>query len=182
MSTKTHLTIEEFEKLQPEEGFRYELDEGELVTMTFPSARHNLVGGNIYRVLWQFAQQHSLGTVFPSGTGFLLSVEPPTLRGPDVCFVRAERAAKIDVDENKIPGAPDLAVEVFSRFDTGKAMSRKVQQYLKAGAHTVWVVYPDTKEVNVIDKSGDRWLDASDTLDAPELLPGFSVPVASFFE
>ena len=59
---------------------------------------------------------------------------------------------------------------------------RKVKQYFAAGCHTVWIVYPDRKEVNVLEASGaDRLLTAADTIEAPELLPGFSVPVAEFF-
>ena len=60
---------------------------------------------------------------------------------------------------------------------------RKVKQYFVAGCHTVWIVYPDRKEVHVLEASGsDRLLQAGDTIDAPELLPGFSVRVAEFFE
>jgi len=78
--------------------------------------------------------------------------------------------------------APDLAVEVFSPSDSPAQLMRKIKQYLAAGAHTIWVVYPEQKQVHVIEAAGaDRILDAADTLDCPELLPGFSVPVESLF-
>jgi Uma2 family endonuclease len=58
-----------------------------------------------------------------------------------------------------------------------------VKQYFAAGCHTVWIVYPERREINVLEASGaDRLLTASDTIDAPDLLPGFSVPVAELFE
>lgn len=60
---------------------------------------------------------------------------------------------------------------------------RKVKQYFAAGCHTVWIVYPDRREVNVLESSGaDRLLRVGDLIEAPELLPGFSVPVGEFFE
>ena len=61
-------------------------------------------------------------------------------------------------------------------------MTRKVRQYFAAGCHTVWVIDPDSKEVEVFEATGaDRTLTAENTLEAPELLPEFSVPVAELF-
>ncbi len=60
---------------------------------------------------------------------------------------------------------------------------RKIKQYFAAGAHSVWVVYPEQKQVHVLEASGaDRILNAGDALECPALLPGFSVPVESLFE
>ena len=60
---------------------------------------------------------------------------------------------------------------------------RKVKQYFAAGCHTVWIVYPDARELHVLEASGaDRILGQGDLLEAPELLPGFSVPLSEFFE
>ena len=80
-------------------------------------------------------------------------------------------------------GAPDLAVEIFSPSDNVRQLMRKVKQYFAAGCHTVWIVYPERREINVLEASGaDRLLTVADTLEAPDLLPGFSVPVATLFE
>ena len=51
MATKTLLTIQEFDQLALREGIQYELDEGELVTMTEPMPRHNLVRDKVARFL-----------------------------------------------------------------------------------------------------------------------------------
>jgi Uma2 family endonuclease len=60
---------------------------------------------------------------------------------------------------------------------------RKVKQYFAAGCHTVWIVYPEEREANALEASGaDRLLKGDDLLEAPELLPGFSVRVADLFE
>ena len=60
---------------------------------------------------------------------------------------------------------------------------RKVKQYFAAGCHTVWIVYPDASEIHALEAGGaDRLLSIGDVVEAPELLPGFSVPVAQFFE
>ena len=60
---------------------------------------------------------------------------------------------------------------------------RKVKQYFAAGCHAVWIVYPENRELQILEASGtDRLLHAEDTLEAPEQLPGFSVRVSEFFE
>ena len=80
-------------------------------------------------------------------------------------------------------GAPDLAVEIFSPSDNVRQLMRKVKQYFAAGCHTVWIVYPEPKEVQILDASGaDRLFRVGDSLEAPELLPGLSIPVAVIFE
>ena len=60
---------------------------------------------------------------------------------------------------------------------------RKVRQYLGAGGNTVWVIYPETRQVHIFEAAGkDRILGADDSLEAPELLPGFSVLISELFE
>ena len=179
MATKTLMTLEEFERLPSDDGVIYELDEGELVSMTFPMPKHALVQQALLLELGNYLKHKPAGRVL-AGTWYLLSADPPTLRGPDVGFVRADR--KID-PEARIQGAPDLAVEIVSPNDTASALLRKVQQYLASGAHTVWVVYPDNAQVHVFESGGQtRVLKGEDVLTEPDLLPGFSLPVAALFE
>jgi Uma2 family endonuclease len=179
MGTKTLLSLEEFERLSQDDGVLYELDEGELVTMTFPMPRHARIQRTMLVELGAFLKHNPVGEIM-ADTGYLLSADPPTLRGPDVGFLRTGRA--ID-PETRIKGAPDLAIEVVSPSDTASALLRKVQQYLAAGAHTVWVVYPENAQVHVFEADGEtRVLASGQALTAPELLPGFSLPVAALFE
>ena len=180
MSTKTLLSLADFEKLQPPDGLRYELDEGELVTMTFPRPEHNRVVKQIFLLLHAFLKDNPLGELFFPDTGFVLSRRPVTLRGPDLSFLRADRAGRVDPKQD-IDGAPDLVIEVVSPTDSAQDLNRKVHQYLHSGAQEVWVAYPDTQEVYVHDANGVRKLGADQMLGSPALLPGFSVPVKALF-
>lgn len=174
MATKTLLTVEQFEQLS-DDGMRHELDEGELISMPPPLGRHGKIQGKTISILLSFVSPRSLGEVFVE-TGFRLSRD--TVRGPDVSFVRAERALDLD---RRFEGAPDLAVEVISPSETASEIAHKVSQYLRAGA-LVWVLYPDDKTVHVFEPSKNaRVLEAEDLLEAPTLLPGFSVRVSELF-
>lgn len=179
MGARTLLSIEEFAKL-PDEGLLYELDEGELISMAPASEEHGYLGIEIGRVLANFVKKFGLGRVYAADTGFRLSRD--TVRAPDVAFVRKDRLGP-RASKNFFDGAPDLAVEIFSPSDSVPQLMRKVRQYLVAGAHTVWVVYPESRQVHVFEASGkDRLLSAEDALEAPELLPGFQLPIAALFE
>jgi Uma2 family endonuclease len=179
MSTKTLITADDLARMPDDDSVRTELDEGELISMPPAGEEHGFCGFNVALLLGTYVKKHKLGRVYIADTGFRLNVT--TVRAPDVAFVRTERLATVrqGVFAN---GAPDLAVEVFSPSDSVRQLMRKVKQYFAAGCHTVWIVYPDRREVNVLEASGtDRLLSEGDVIEAPELLPGFSVAVAEFF-
>ena len=179
MSTKTLITADELEQMPDDDSVRIELDEGELITMPPVGLDHGDYETNIAILLGSYVKKHRLGRVYTGDTGFRLRDD--TVRAPDIAFVRRERVDAI-YRRGFGKGAPDLAVEIFSPSDSIRQLMRKVKQYFAAGCHTVWIVYPDRQEVNVLEASGaDRLLKAGDTIEAPELLPGFSVPVADFF-
>src|SRR6266567_1779968 len=179
MRTKTITTADELEQLPDDDSVQIELDEGELITMPPAGEEHGDYGNQIGFVLTRYVREHKLGKVYSADTGFRLSGD--TVRAPDVAFVRRERVESIR-SKGFAKGAPDLAVEIFSPSDNVRQLMRKVKQYFAAGCHTVWIVYPERREINVLDASGaDRLLTVADTIEAPELLPGFSVPVSEFF-
>jgi Uma2 family endonuclease len=182
MGTKTLLTLAEYEKLQEPEGVRrYELDEGELVELSFSSPKHNRVARQAFVLLHAFVREHRLGEVYLPDMPYLLFENPPTLRGPDVSFLRTERAREID-PEGYVHGAPDLAIEVVSPSDRATDLNRRVEQFLAAGAQTVCVLFPETRQAHVHTKDAVRKLKTGDVLDFPGLLPGFAVPVVALFE
>ena len=85
-----------------------------------------------------------------------------------------------------IPLAPDLVIEIVSENDRADDLNLKVSQYLGAGVKAVWLFYPITRlayrylpgklEPEV------RSADAGHTFEEPELLPGFSVPLAEILQ
>ena len=180
MGTKTLMSVEEFDRLVEPDDLSYELDEGELVVMTKPRPLHNRIVLRLTVAIEKYLESHPIGEVFNPDNLFVLG--PNTKRAPDVSFVRAERASRIDPNAD-IPGAPDLAVEVLSPNDTAAAIRRKIRQYLSAGAKCVWIVYPETREVEIWrDRAKpEKILQDTDLLEAPGLLPGFSIRIGALF-
>jgi Uma2 family endonuclease len=180
MDAKTLMSVEEFDRLAEPDELSYELDEGELVVMTKPRPLHNKIAERLFRALDRYLESHPVGEVFIFEYLFVLG--PTTKRAPDVSFLRSERANKIDPNAD-IPGAPDLAVEVLSPNDTASAIRRKIRQYFAAGAQCVWIVYPETREVEVWRQPSQpqKVLQEADVLEDPDLLPGFALRVGALF-
>jgi Uma2 family endonuclease len=180
MSTKTLMSVEDFDRLEEPDELSYELDEGELVVMTKPRPLHNRIVAKLDSEIRTYLKSHPVGEAFNPKNLFVLG--PNTKRAPDVSFIRAERAKHIDPNTD-IPGAPDLAIEVLSPNDTASQVRRKVRQYFAAGAQCVWVVYPETREVEVWREPA--WpqivLQEADLLEAPDLLPDFTVRIGDLF-
>lgn len=180
MSSKTLLTADELEQMPDDDSVQIELDEGELITMPPAGMDHGDCGTAITIALGGFVKKHRLGKVYSADTGFRLKDD--TVRAPDVAFVRQERVETVH-RRGFGKGAPDLAVEIFSPSDNVRQLMRKVKQYFAAGCHTVWIVYPDRREVQILESNGtDRLVDLGGVIEAPELLPGLSIPIAEFFE
>ena len=60
MAVKALLTLEEFARLPDDDGFKYELDEGELITMSPPNVRHGWLQLRIAHILQAYLDVHLL--------------------------------------------------------------------------------------------------------------------------
>jgi Uma2 family endonuclease len=164
-------------------GRVYELSEGVMIEMSRPGGLHGLIQGEAYFHLRSFVGPRRLGYLTVE-SGYILGKKPngrDTVRGPDVAFVRLERAPD-GLPSGYVPFPPDLAIEVVSPNDLANEIESKVLDLLAAGVALVWVIYANTR--NVIERRlGGRSAVYTevDTLDAGDVLPGFTLPVAALF-
>ena len=179
MSTTRSVTAEEL--LCMGEGKR-ELILGEVVELTPPGWRHGRIQNRIGRLLDVFTEEAGLGDCVTTEAGYKLTSKPDTVRAPDVAVVKADRVSDSRDRVDYQTFAPDLAVEVISPSDSFTDVESKARMWLDYGAQMVWVVEPDSRRVLIYEPGKDRRdLGEDQTLDAPEILPGFSVPVSRLF-
>jgi len=166
----------------PDDGYRYELVEGELRRMSPAGDEHGLVGMELAIPLGSHVKKNGLGKLYLAETGFLIKTNPDTVRAPDIAFVRMERIKESPAVRGYRIGAPDLTVEVISPGDTVSEVEEKVAEWLEAGARMVWVVSPKLRTVTVYRSLTDIvTLTMKDKLDGGEVVPGFQIDVAEIF-
>ncbi|HEY8691276.1 MAG TPA: Uma2 family endonuclease [Chloroflexota bacterium] len=181
MATKILLTAEEFAECNPEDGKLYELVRGELVEMSNPTPRHGAVLAEAVYLLMGWAKPTKAGLVTCGDPGFILERAPDTVRGPDVAFVRKERAADAYAARPWPEFGPDFVIEVRSPSNSWREMQEKIAMFFAAGTLLALVLEPDKfAEVHRPGQEPVR-LELNDTFSAEDVLPGFECKVAGFF-
>jgi Uma2 family endonuclease len=183
VATKTSaVTADELLRM-PNDGGRFELVRGEVTRMAPAGQRHGRIAMNLATSLNASVRAQGLGVVYAAETGFLLATTPDTVRAPDVAFVSRERLTRQGEVEGYWPGAPDLVVEVISPTDRYADVEDKLVDWLAAGARLVVVVNP-RKQVVTLYRSFTQIavLGLWETLEAPDVVPGWALPVDEVFQ
>jgi Uma2 family endonuclease len=176
--------------ITPDEFYRmgdaargFELVNGEMKELGM-SAQSSWVGGQVYLRLGNYARSTTPGWAFPPETGFrCFADDRGRVRKPDASWIALSRMARRQYEEEGfIEIVPDLVAEVVSPNDGAEEVEEKIEMWLAAGVKLLWEVYPNTRTIRAHRPDGTITLiRAADTLTAPDVLPGFSVPVAELF-
>jgi Uma2 family endonuclease len=107
-------------------------------------------------------------------------------REPDLAFIKSDRWPQdrpMPYRGNPVDVVPNLTVEVVSPTDLGEDVVAKAHEYLRAGVELVWVIFPRLRQLYAYTAVGTapRLFTDTDMLDAGDLLPGLSVPMAALF-
>jgi Uma2 family endonuclease len=177
---QTLVTADELLRM-PDNGMRRELVRGEVVETMPPGGEHGVIAGILIALLYTWAKSGQGGHVVGE-SGYVIEHDPDTVRGPDVSYVSAARVPQSSIPKGYWKLPPDLAVEMVSPGDSAEEVREKVHEYLVAGTRLIWVVYPTTREVIAHTPDGfARTFGPADTLESPEVLPGFACAVAEIF-
>ena len=181
-STTALMTAEELMKLPTGMGLRYELINGELITMAASELPHGRVTMRISVPLGQFIWDHGLGEIFAAESGYKLTSNPDTVQAPDFSFITKERMAEIGERPGFLPGSPDLVVEVLSPDDRPSYVKQKTLRWLEHGAKQVWIVNPKKSTVTIYRSPSDSiTFSGSDELEADDMFPGFRLSLDRIF-
>jgi Uma2 family endonuclease len=177
------MTAEEF--CLKHAGDRVEFIYGKVKELPMTGGKHGKVCGWFAFYLIQHAVANDLGHAFINDTFVKVPTKDDQSRvcGADVCFVSYDRLPKqAEIPVGVLPVSPNLVVEVRSPSDTWTQVFAKIVDFLGAGIPIAVLIDPLTRTVSVYgDAVGQRVLTANETLTLPEVLPGFSVPVAVLF-
>jgi Uma2 family endonuclease len=174
------MTAEEFMEL-PDDGFRHELINGEVIRMPLPRPPHGRIAVRLAVPLAQFVWDHDLGDVYDH-SGWHVTVNPDTVLGPDVAFVSKQRLQESGDVQGYWPGPPDLAVEVLSPSDRPYRVKPRISNWFGYGVKQLWIVNPKDRTVTVYRSLSDATtFSGDDYLEAPDLFPGFRLSLDRIF-
>jgi Uma2 family endonuclease len=177
-----------------DDGWRYELVQGRLVRMPPTGFEHSSIARALFLSIDRYVDAHALGQVTMPETGFFLRPpanesqtidRPDTILAPDLAFIAAARIPRPGQSDWKgFPRvAPGLVIEIASPSQYRPEMAAKVRLWLEAGVRLAWVVWPETRQIDVWMLGADlpATLGMQDELAGEDVLPGFRCPVARIF-
>ena len=176
----TVLEFNQFVEREENADKLFELIGGEIVEVpSNPFASE--IGYNIGFPIKLFLRENNIaGHVTGEAGGFVVAGER---YAPDVAYISAKRQPEL-APEGYNPNPPELAVEVDypSTLASQRKLRTKIASYLAAGT-LLWVIYPETKEVEVYAPGQSMHLfGIDDLLDGGDVLPGFKLPVKDIFQ
>ena len=180
-ATKTYNT-DAFEAFiaQPENLDRYfELINEEIVEKSMPTEEHALIAGLWIYFLNSYALEHGVGIAGPEAR-FKVKGDKRNTRQPDVSMI-LDPDAPITT-KGASTRVPDVIVEVMSPDDNIDELREKAKYYIANSTRLVILTFPRQKIVEVYRPNAPtEMLTAEDTLEGYDVLPGFSLPIASLF-
>lgn len=172
----TGLTYDDLQQF-PDDHFRREIIDGELLVTPAPILRHQRAVGLIHVALFHYAEEHG-GETFVAPTDVFLSERDVV--EPDVLFVTADHADRLE--ERLVRGPPDLVVEVSSPTTRRRDVGIKRDLYERKGVIEYWFVDLDADRVERYVLEGGVYappemLEGNALVTSP-LLPGFEATVS----
>jgi Uma2 family endonuclease len=134
------LTVEDLDLL-PDDGNRYELDDGVLVVSPAPAINHQIVLARVYQALVRDCPPEFLVLL---GAGVELSEYQ--YRIPDIAVVRLD---SVGFEDKTVTRPPFLAVEIASPSTAIYDRNRKKDVYAGFGIASYWIVTPSLDKPTV---------------------------------
>lgn len=168
-------TLAEFLAWEPEDGFKYEWNDGELIKFNgmkkkeyyiFDLLNLHFIERNLYKK----------GSLISEPDVMLTGIQ---MRRPDIAFFTREQIYEGHEGKDVIP---EFVVEIISGNDNLEKVEEKLIEYFKAGVRVVWHVMPHNKRVYVYTASKTvKICEDEDICSASPVLEGFEISANDLF-
>lgn len=164
-------------------GNRLELIKGVVQVMSPAGSEHGWIASRILIRLGTHVESNDLGKTFAAETGFLIEVDPDTVRAPDAAFVSHQRLESAPPSSTYLKVAPDLVVEVVSPNDTSSEVEAKAEQWLDAGSRIILVADPKNKTLRIYrNKAQIEVLHRGDEFSSGDVCGSWKISVNEVFD
>ena len=185
MNTKLRtLTINDLDTMPAEDGYHYEIIEGELFVSCSPGLTHQRVMANLITLFVLFLDQNPIGE-FLAGAGVILDKFSGVI--PDIVVLLNEQRDTI-ITNDRLTAPPALMIEIVSPGGSNSRQDRvdKLRLYSKHRTPEYWIVEPGDLTVEQYVSDGSS-LKLSQTLQSEEerlssaAISGFSCLLGQIF-
>ena len=154
----------EIETQKPgKENNRYELVDGIIYLMAYPSMTHHYMCKFIEKAFDNYFENKECTVINGAVALFLFDkkrfalFDPPNSEskdfvGPDVMVICDKN---VRIKNDGVHGVPDIIVEVVSKSNAGHDYIRKLNAYFAFGVKEYWIVDPIKKKIRVYDMITD---------------------------
>ncbi len=164
-------------------GMRGELIRGVFCPTMAAGVEHGEIVMRLGRWIGNAVAESKSGRVMGSDSGVKIESDPDTVREPDIAYFSKERLPLGVVVRGYADVPPNLVVEVVSPSDSVREVSGKAHMWINSGVQLVWVIWPDTKIVEIYKPNRPTVsLGEDDTLSGEDILPNLTVRVTDIFE
>ena len=162
-----YCTPEEFELLEKEAGFNYELIDGIVLMSPSPSRLHQEISGNLH-----FALRNQL-----------IAIKSLPLYGMDIKSKENVFRPDMMVFCDATAEIPEIVFEILSPSSRQTDLRVKVVKYEEIGIKEYWIIDPKTKTVTVHDfvNNTAEIYDINDTVSSA-IISQINIPVKIIFE
>jgi Uma2 family endonuclease len=184
MNTKLKpYTIADWDAMPFEDGYRYEIIEGELFVSCSPGLTHQRVLANLITLFVVFLRENPIAEWVPT-PGLVFNESSAVI--PDLVVFLGKKSDAI-ITGDQLTGPPDLVIEILSPGAANIRRDRifKLQLYSKHAVPEYWIVDPRNLAVEQFVLHGSslkliQTLQREDVLSSTAI-PGFSCLVSEIF-
>lgn len=173
-------TLEEFLTWEPEDGFKYEWNDGELIQFTGMKKRQYYIYAILNKLFVKKGHIES-GTLMAEPDVMLTGIQ---MRRPDIAYFTDKQVIE---GRQGIDVIPEFVIEIISETDQLYKVEDKLTEYFKARAggvplKVVWNIIPEHQMVYVYTSRRDvKICLENDICSAAPVLPDFQISVKDLF-
>lgn len=168
-------TLEEFLVWEPNDGYKYEWNDGEIIQFTGMKKKQLFIFDILNQLFFEkgYIKQ---GSLVLEQDVMLTGIQ---MRRPDIAYFSREQ---IKLDRTGEDVIPEFVIEVTSNHDQINQLEKKITEYFKAGVKVIWNIIPEQEVVYVYTSRRDvKICLENDICSANPVLPNFEISVAAIF-
>ncbi len=168
-------TLAEFQVWEPNDGFKYEWNDGEPLKFTGMDKRQVYIFATLSKLFFKKGLVEK-GTLVSEYDTMLSGIQ---MRRPDIAYLSDQQVENTKKGEDEIP---EFVIEIISGNDNINIVEKKIIEYYKAGVSVVWLILPEEKTVHIYTSRKQVQICTDDDIcSAKPVLPDFEISVNDIF-